>query len=304
MSQTGLKQLEKLMINYEPEKLSLVETKVLYLSTKSSSGILLNGQKKSNVQYNLGNYIDFENDTTIDYVTISVPYCIITNANYNINSTNDRLDVYYDSSYFSWYFPHGNYTYQSFMTQFKSSGGVNFSININTLTNKFTITNTTYTFTILGTSTMDYIIGISGDEASSTISAPYSLTCSRVCNFLPNPVYNVCCDSIYNGQVVNTTNSSSFSNVLCAIPNVSKLNTQIVYQNPQEEFVLRATKQNSITISILDDNGNFIDFNGVASFFALSFKIHKKIPKIQGNFYDFVGKASKIRNIIQNEEEE
>lgn len=304
MSQQGLKQLEKMMLNYEPEKLSLVETKVLYLSTKSSSGILLNGQKKSYSQFNIGNYIDFENDYTIDYVTISVPYAIITNSNYNINSTNDRLDVYYDSSYFSWYFTHGNYTYQSFMTAFKTLGGVNFNITFNSLTNKFTITNTTYTFSILGTSTMDYIIGISGDEASSTISAPYSLTCSRVCNFLPNPVYNVCCDSIYNGQVVSAQTSTSFSNVLCAIPNVSKLNTQIVYQNAEEEFVLKRTNQNTLILSILDDNGKFIDFNGVASFFSLRFKIHKKIPKIQGNFYDFVGKASKIRNIIQNEEEE
>ena len=301
---TGLKKLESMMTAYEPEKMSLVDTKVLYLSTKSSSGILLNGEKKSYIQYNLGDYIDFENDLTIDYVSVSVPYAIITNSNYNINSYNDRLDVFYDNSYFSWYFTHGNYTYQSFITAFKTLGGVHWNITLNSLTNKFTITNDTYTFTILGTSTMDYIIGISGDELSSTASAPYSMTCSRMCNFLPTPVFNVCCDSINNGQVVSKSNSVSFSNVLCAVPNVSKLNTQIVYQNPQEEFVLRSSKQNTLTISILDDNGQFIDFNGIASFFSLKFRVHKKIPKIQGNFYDFVGKASNIRNIIQNEEEQ
>lgn len=298
------KALEDFITQYQQEKSSQVETKVLYLSSKSTSCILLNGNKKSHLSFNLNNYVDFENDNTIDYITISVPYAIITNSNYNINEYNDRLDIYYDNSYFSWYFPHGNYNYTNFITQFKNSGGSTFNITFNTLTNKFTITNTTYSFTILGTSTMDYIIGTSGNE-SSTASAPFTLTCSRVANFLPVPVFNVCCDSIYNGQILgnNINNSSiSFGNVLCAVPNVSKLNSQIVYQNPQEKFVLKNTNQNTLIISIVDDNNNYIDFNGVSNFFSLKFEIHRKLNKIQGNFFDFISKATNLRNLIENEE--
>ena len=70
---------------------SLVETKELILSTKSDSCILLNGDKKSKALYNLKDFIDFEGDKTIDFVTISVPFATIPNSMYNINDLANKL---------------------------------------------------------------------------------------------------------------------------------------------------------------------------------------------------------------------
>ncbi len=77
-------------INVIQDEMSLVETEELLLSSKSSSCILLNGDKKSSIQYNLRNIIDFENDKTIDYVTIAVPYAVIPNSMYNINEYTNK----------------------------------------------------------------------------------------------------------------------------------------------------------------------------------------------------------------------
>jgi hypothetical protein len=89
---------------------------------------------------------------------------------------------------------------------------------------------------------------------------------------------------------------------LASIPNTSKLNNELVYQNASDEFVIRNVYNNTLNISILDDDGNYIDFNGVSSWFLLRFRIHKRIKSAQGSFNDFIGKATNIRNFIEPQE--
>ena len=281
---------------------SLVETKELILSTKSDSCILLNGDKKSKALYNLKDFIDFEGDKTIDFVTISVPFATIPNSMYNINDLANKLMLSFNSTNYTYTFPNGNYTYITFISTFQSIVPVHFGITYNSISNKFTITNTTWTFSLLEESTIDYIIGFSGTQYSSTASAPYSLVLPRCINFLPTPIINICCDQINNGQSLGLNSNASFSNILASIPNVSKLNNEIVYQNVSDEFVIRNTSHNNLIISILDDDGAFIDFNGISSWFLLRFKIHKKIKVVKGSFSDFLVNATNIRSLIQTEE--
>jgi len=82
---------------------SLVETMELVLSTKSKNSIILNGEKKSKVQYNLRNMIDFENDKTIDYVTVSMPYATLPNSSYNVNDYSNTLNVAWGGNNYSLY---------------------------------------------------------------------------------------------------------------------------------------------------------------------------------------------------------
>jgi hypothetical protein len=279
---------------------SLIETKELILSTKGSSTILLNGEKKSHALFNLRNIIDFENDKTIDYVSLSVPYAVVPNSMYNVNELTNRLDVVFSATTYTYTFPVGNYTYTSFMTAFTSVMPAHFSISFNSLTSKFTIQNTTYTFTLLESSTIDYIIGFS-DTVSSTLIAPYKVVMPRCVIFLPTPIINVCCDEINNGQSLGKNSNPLFSNILCSIPNTSKLNFELVYQNVQDEFVMKSNASNTLTISILDDDGNYIDFNGVSSWFMLRFKIHKKYKTVKGSFGDFLTNATNIRKLFDEE---
>lgn len=259
------------------------DTKILYLSTQSSSGILLNGDWKSQISYDIKNYADYSDDDTVDYYTVSMPYACIPNSNYVINENNNTISIAFPniSSNFSTYtFPVGNYTYTSFITTFKSViSGMN--IALNPLTKKFTI-GFGDLFVISSRSTLSSIIGF-----SSTLTGQYGYnstlgtTCyyadmPRCLNLLPIPRFFIRCDTINNGIVLSSTGVTT-SDVLMSVPNVSKQNSQIIYENNMEEFVVKNQNvSNSITISITDENGNLINFNGISSYFVLRFNIYRK----------------------------
>ena len=48
---------------------------------------------KSDVLYDLKNYLMYEDDKTVEYITISVPSCVIVNSNYIINQYNRRTYI-------------------------------------------------------------------------------------------------------------------------------------------------------------------------------------------------------------------
>ena len=274
----------------------------MYLSTKSSSGLLLNGDAKSHVIYDLRNYINFDGDNTVDKITISMPYALLVNSNYIINQYNCRLSIQIGGFIDNWDFPYGNYNVSSFMTTFSSlvSG---YTISFNSLTNKFSISNASYAFTILGTSTIDYIMGFNENIVSSVVGATNTAVLSRVCNFLPNASFQICTIGgvLYNGIVLGES-GASYGNVLCSVPNLSTNNTQLVYNGTNEEFQLQGLNQSTIELAIFDNNGQYIDFNGIASFFALKIKVYRKIQKLIGSFSDVL--KMPIYNNIQFENTE
>lgn len=261
---------------------------MLYLSTKSSSGTLLNGDMKSHVVYDLRSYINFDGDNTVEKITVSMPYALLVNSNYIINQYNNRLSIQIGGFIDNFDFPYGNYSASSFMTAFSNlvSG---YTISLNTVTNKFTISNASYAFTILGTSTIDYIMGFNDNVVSSVVGATNSAILPRVCNFLPNASFQICTIGgvLYNGIVLDK-NGSTYGNVLCSVPNVSTNNTQLVYNGTNEEFQLQSLNQSSLEIAILDNSGQKIDFNGVASFFALKVKVFRRIERLVGSFSDIL----------------
>lgn len=260
------------------------ETKLLYLSTKSSSGILQNGDMKSDVLYDLKNYLMYEDDKTVEYITISVPSCVLVNSNYIINQYNNTLTI--DATTYT--FPLGNYIAKTFVDNF-STIVAGFTLAINQITSRFTITKTAGgSFTIIGSSPISFVMGF-----SENITATGSHTFSRVCNFLPNPTYQLCVanGSMYNGLVLAVDGRVSYSNILCSIPNDSRLNTQIVYQNNANEFRLNTLSCDFLNIQIRDNNGNLVDFNGIATFFSLQINIYRRQLKMVGQFSDMLNSA-------------
>jgi hypothetical protein len=275
------------MDNQKSEIVEIVDTKIIYLSTKSSSGTLLNGDMKSHVLYDLRSYLNYDSDNTVQKITISMPYVLIVNSNYIINQNNCTLIIQTAGPTVSTYtFPFGNYTANSFIGLF-SSIVTGYSISINIVTNKFTITHPTSAFTILGTSTIDYIMGFSDDLASSVVGSVNSATSPRVCNFLPNASFQICTvgGMLYNGIVLDT-NGAAYGNVLCSVPNSSTNNTQLVYNGSSEEFQLQGLGQSKLEIAILDNSGYYVDFNGCASFMCLKVKVYRNVERLVGSFSD------------------
>lgn len=275
------------MDKQKTEIIQIVETKIIYLSTKSSSGMLLNGDMKSHIVYDLRSYINYDSDNTVQKITVSMPYALLVNSNYIINQNNNVLQIETAGPTISTYtFPYGNYTASTFINAFNQLV-TGYSISINPVTNKFSISNSSSPFTILGTSTIDYIMGFSDNISSNVVGLTNTVVMNRVCNFLPNASFQICTIGgvLYNGIVLDK-NGSSYGNVLCSVPNVSTNNTQLVYNGTSEEFQLQGLAQSKLEIAILDNNADYVDFNGISSFFSLKIKVYRNIERLVGSFSD------------------
>jgi hypothetical protein len=156
------------------------------------------------------------------------------------------------------------------MTVFKSLLGASFNITLGINSNVFTITHTTTTFSLTSASTIDAVMGFSGTTAATGLT----LTLSRVCNFLPLPRINLRCPDLAHSFI---SASIDGSDVILSVPNNAKLNGQIVYNNSSNmKTLFKLTNLNSFQVSLTDDDGNPINFNGISSFFTFQFEIHRR----------------------------
>jgi hypothetical protein len=248
--------------------------------------------------YNIGGIIDFDDDT-ISKVMVSMPYASIVNSVYQLNDNNNMLVYTLDGGGFNYlYFTKGNYSQLTFITEFNRIMPPSFSIVFDAPTCSFNIYNSTYPFTFEDESTIDEVMGFTYrlDSVYSSILGKYVIDLPRCCNFSPLPIFFITTDTIHSGQSLGKDSVPLFSNIIAAIPNTAKNFQTIVYQNPIEEFELKSRYHTQIVLGIVDSNGAYVDFNGIASYFCLRFKIHKKFSKIGGTFSQMVSRATN-RNI-------
>jgi len=246
----------------------IIDIKQFHLSTRGDAGSVLNGDFKSQIVFSIPDAIVM--DDSIDYIYFSIPYVVIPNSFYIINYTNNELYVTQSAVTTLYTFPVGNYTSQSFITVFKSLLPAAFGITLGQNSNQFTITHTTTTFSFADESTIDAVMGFSG----TTAAVGLSLTCPRVCNFLPLPRICMRCPDLAHSFISATTDGND---VVLAVPNNAKLNGQIVYNNSSNmKTLFKLTNLNSFYVSLTDDDGNPINFNGISSFFTFQFEIHRR----------------------------
>ena len=246
----------------------IMDSKQFHLSTRGDAGNVLNGDYKSIIEFTIPDAI--VTDDSIDYIQFSIPYAVIPNSFYVINETNCHLYVLQSSITTAYMFPMGNYTAQTFMQQFKLLLPTQFNITIGQNNNQFTITHTTTAFTFTSQSTIDSIMGFTGNVSSVGLS----LTCPRVCNFLPLPRICIRCPLLANSFISATTDGND---VILSVPNTARLNGQIIYNNNSGmKSLFKLDKLQSFVVSITNDNGTAINFNGVSSFFVFQFDIYRK----------------------------
>jgi hypothetical protein len=250
-----------------PEK-EIIDSKQFHLSTRGDSGDVLNGDYKSQVRFSIPNAIVV--DDSIDFIHFSIPYAVIPNSFYVINETNCNLYVLQSAVTTAYAFPFGNYTSQSFITAFKALLPAAFGITLGQNSNQFTITHTTTTFSFTSASTIDQIMGFSGTTAAVSLS----LTCPRVCNFLPLPRICIRCADLAHSFISATTDGND---VVLSVPNTAKLNGQIIYNNTSNMRTLfKLENLSSFTVSLTNDDGAPINFNGISSFFVFQFDIYRR----------------------------
>ena len=262
------------------------ETKQVHLSTTSGAGRILNADAnfKSQIEFNIPNLI--KKDDTIEYIMFSVPYAVIPVSFYTINDTNNKLYYSIAGGNYDVTFPSGNYNANQFMTVFKSLIPA-FTITLNSVTSRFTITHASSNFSLRSISTIDYIMGFSGTITSSS----FTLTCPRVCNFLALPRISMRCNNLANSTMAG---SSQTNDLVITIPNNSKPNGQIVYSNSSNiQMLFQPEMLSSFVVSLTNDSGQLINFNGVSSFWVFQFDIYRtKIDKPLP-FYNILANVNK-----------
>ena len=255
--------------------------------------------------YDLKSYLDFENDDSIEYVTCSLPYAVVTNSNYIVNEFNCQMSLTVDSNHTNWKMPFGNYTRSSWITKQQYFldlvyGAQYFVISSDSTTNKFTIT-ATAAFRLAfptsswgfgkpadpGFTTCDYIWGF-----RQFFTVPYPLntyTMDRCFNFLPIPRFLFHANILSNGITLTNNSATGTSDVIAAIPNVAKLNSQIIYENNNTSFQVKTqVNMSGLNIRITDDDNRFINFNGISCYFDIKFDIYRRSIKKPQKFSNLI----------------
>lgn len=284
------------METVEPTNL-IKDTLTLHLNTQADCCIPLNGTMKSKCYYDLKNYIDFENDDSIEYVTLNMPYAVLCNSNYIFYSGNSTIKLTYGGTTYTYAVPNGNYNVSTFGTYLTSIFPVGMTWSFSSTTNKYTFSYSgggTWGFD-LGT-TCDYNIGFVGSllTTAGSITAPFSV------DFLPIDRYIIHCNVLSNGLMLTTNSTVSSCDIIASVPNSARLNSQIVYQSTGAEYLVRSVVNNGITITITNDNNQEIDFNNVSSYFVLQFNVYRKKLKRPLRFSNLVSSINSKRLTPEN----
>jgi len=251
----------------------LVETKVYNLSTRSTDCDILNANTdfKSKCSYYFPDLI--VRDESIEFIQYSIQYAVIPVSYYIINENNNKLVVLQNNITTTYSFPLGNYTARLFMTQFVFTMGVGWTISLDDVKSQFTIKHASLSFTLLSSSTIDFVIGFTNNVVSTFTGGFHTAVMVRPCNFLPLPRIRITSDELTAGGLDNT---------VITIPNNSRLNGQVVYQNVSNtKLLFRENTLSRFVLNFVDDDGNLINFNGISSFFTIEFNIFRKFtPKL------------------------
>lgn len=253
---------------------------------------------KSNAIYDLQGYVDFINDDTIEYLTCSIPYVVIPNSTYIINTNNNRLDLSFNGVTTRYYFPIGNYNTNTFMAAFyQLLPSTSWIISVNATTSKFTIKYASFPFELLGTSTINYVMGFNESVSSGTslVSGYYVATLPLVYNFLPIPTYVLHMNIINNGITLGQNSSISTSDVLLSVPNNGRNNAQTIYESgSNNEFLVKNWDLRNLQLRITDTKNRELDFNGVSSYLTLRFNIYRTIAIRPKKFNEILAESHNI----------
>jgi hypothetical protein len=244
-----------------------IKSNQLFLNSSQASSYN-NGTYKSDLSYDLNNIIQLDRNTIevkLSLVNAQIPYSF-----YQINSTNNKLNVTINSVTTSYYLTKGNYNVNTFITMLDAIIAPNFTTTYSAITNQFTFTNSVDNFSF--SDDLYSCFGILG-FISETIytSVGFSLQSAYCFNLSPLTRINIGTSSII------LKNSDSYNKSLCntiaTIP-ISTLPGGIIFYNNLNNFrinVTNPTQINDLNIQIYDDNRNLINFNNID--WSLTFQI-------------------------------
>jgi hypothetical protein len=241
----------------------------VYLSTKSAD---VYKKGVSSVEFHLP-VIEIDD---LYHIHLSVCSASIPVSFYNINDHNNVL--YYkltaDTEITEIVLTKGNYNVNTLLTLLKSVLPA-FTITYNIITNKYTFSHPTSNFSFYyNTTYKSTCFHQIGFKEYDQYSSARILENDRCINLSPIRNFLISCN--YNTGNINKSNPYA-NNILCSIPLTSNINGVVNYFSDNFKSNLYTSVMNTITITITDQDGLDIDFNGVNWTMTLQLDIMKYV---------------------------
>ena len=250
----------------------------------SHESIQIHLNSKYATTYNNLDYSDVDFETNLisvddrysihlSVINASIPYSF-----YNINSTNNELTYQELTSPnptgLTLYIDKGNYTAYQLAT-YLSQNLPNITVTYNSITNKFTFSNSVNDFKIIGqSSTCQNLLGIFGNDFYNH-SLGKSLTLAQI-NLAQNQMIKIA-TNFNSGSISNLNNNDM--KILCSFPVSNAPYSLITYTNNDKYKIdLNNNTFNSINIKLLNQDEQPLELN--QQYFSLT---------LQLDFVNFVG---------------
>ncbi len=238
----------------------------------------INGDYKSQISVSIPD-CNFSNPN-VKAVYFSVQHCEVPNSFYIVNYTNNILTI----DNIQYVIQRGNYNTTTLMTYLLTILPSGFGITYSNITNKFTMTYSS-NFTINGgLSTINKVMGFSNDNITSFAN---TLTFGNCVNFLPLARLNFKSNLFKFG---NYSQNNGSGDIFLSLQNNAPAMGVINYSNSSNlKFYMEDKAITTFIISVCDDNGNLINFNGVEWFMTLQIDTEIFEPEKTLNFQNIVG---------------
>ena len=170
---------------------------------------------------------------------------------YLINSTNNFFSLTMNSTTYNISIPFGNYNSINFQTVFLNLLPASFSMSLNSYTNIYTLTHTTYDFQINSTTTLYQILGLYKNQ--TYMSSSKKLTFPFTCNFSGLNNINIICENIRTNNLDSYMELSP-SAIIASVP-VNNAQDGVIYFQKYNDycFDVKDTTIDALDILITDD---------------------------------------------------
>lgn len=269
-----------------------VKTKTKLLNICSTNSNSLNGSYKSLIEMSIPDLnFNYEN---VESVYFSVLHAEVPYSFYNINYTNDNINI----NNVVYTITHGNYNANTLITAILTVIPSTYSITYNSITCKYSFTNTTIDFIIYASSTMNNVLGLGTSNLSSTNKIA---TMSNVVNFIVCPRLNFK-SSFFKFNNYDTVNNEC--DTFFCLQNNASPNGMINYINQTSSKLLVENKyiSPSFTIGVFDTNDNYINFNNIDWYMTMQIDIIYLDVLNNETFNSIIKNKNSINNINENVE--
>lgn len=206
---------------------------------------------------------DPRNSITVELTNAEIPF-----SYYTINDNNNSLHIKIGTPTHIITLTNGNYTCDEIAEMLNDSFtslGHAVTVTYSIATNKFTFTDLTEHIQIRDSSTCAKLIGFIPNQNSSSdniLVSPYTCDVMTVERFVIASSFNV--DNITSNQ------NAAYSGILASFGPNSAFNGINTYDGRGYRFPCNITNLTTVTLTVLNENFEQIDFNNIACYFTIS----------------------------------